>query len=155
MPEPQAPSVSSARQALDYRTVRSDQLDVEGEAAAGALDASGASVVASFVLAGGILSGKYADGATAGRMSGELADPRWQEARRAAVALRDLAHELGTTPVTLAIAFAAAGPRVASVLFGATTPDQVAENVSAIELLDRLAPADLDALRAIGSGGDT
>ena len=140
--------------AAQLRYSMTDREDVEGEAAVAALDASGASVVASFVLAGGILSGKYADDATFGRMSGELADPRWEEARRAAVELRDLAGELGTTPATLAVAFAATGPRVASVLFGATTTEQVAENVAAIELLDRLAPADLDALRSIGSGGD-
>jgi L-glyceraldehyde 3-phosphate reductase len=140
--------------AAQLRYSVTDREDVDGEAAAEALDASGASVVASFALAGGILSGKYADDATPGRMTTELADARWSQARQAAVALGDLASELGTTPATLAIAFAAAGPRVASVLFGATTPEQVAENVSAIALLDRLAPADLDALRAIGSGGD-
>jgi aryl-alcohol dehydrogenase-like predicted oxidoreductase len=39
--------------------------------------------------------------------------------------------ELGTTPATLAIAFALANSRVASVLFGATTPAQVTENIAA------------------------
>jgi len=126
--------------------------DVEGAEAARALDAAGAAVVASFVLSGGILTGKYADDAGRGRMGDEIADARWEQARRAGAALRDLAGGLGATPAALAVAFAAAGPRVASVLFGATRPEQVAENAAAVELLDRLTPADLDTLRAIGVG---
>jgi aryl-alcohol dehydrogenase-like predicted oxidoreductase len=126
--------------------------DVEGAEAASALDAAGVSVVASYVLSGGILTGKYADRTAGGRMDDEIEDPRWEQARLAAAELRNLAGELGATPAALAVAFAAAGPRVASVLFGATTPEQVAENAAAVELLDRLTPADLDALRAIGVG---
>ena len=83
-------------------------------------------------------------------MAGELRSPEWEAARQAADSLSTLANELGASPAALAIAFAAANPRVASVLFGATTVEQVAENAAAIELLDRLAPADLDDLRAIG-----
>jgi len=126
--------------------------DVEGAEAARALDAAGAAVVASFVLSGGILTGKYADDAGRGRMGDEIADARWEQARRAGAALRDLAGGLGATPAAHPVAFAAAGPRVASVLFGATRPEQVAENAAAVELLDRLTPADLDTLRAIGVG---
>jgi aryl-alcohol dehydrogenase-like predicted oxidoreductase len=53
----------------------------------------GAKVVASYVLAGGILSGKYADGA-GGRMAGEIDDPRWEGAVRAARELAALAAEV-------------------------------------------------------------
>lgn len=123
---------------------------VEGQAAVDGLESSGAAVVASFVLSGGILTGKYANGSAVGRMAGELRSPEWEAVRQAADALRTLANELDASPAALAIAFAAANPRVASVLFGATTVEQVAENTAAIELLDRLAPADLDDLRAIG-----
>ena len=56
-----------------------------------------------------------------------------------------------STPAMLAIAFAMANERVATVLFGATTPEQVAENARAIEVLDRLDAASLAELRAIGS----
>lgn len=59
--------------------------------------------------------------------------------------LRALADRLDTSAAVLALA----GPRVASVLFGATTPDQVEENANAVELLDRLTPGDLDALRGL------
>jgi L-glyceraldehyde 3-phosphate reductase len=98
-----------------------------------ALAACGAGVVASFVLAGGILSGKYAHGGS-GRMTGEVADPRFADARRVAERLHELAEERGTTPAALAMAFAYTRPGVATVLFGATTPEQVAENVRAAEL---------------------
>src|SRR5262249_7291422 len=42
-----------------------------------ALASCGAAVVASFVLAGGILSGKYGEPGAAGRMAGQLDDPRF------------------------------------------------------------------------------
>ena len=48
---------------------------VESQPVVDALDQSGAGVVASFVLAGGVLSGKYDDPATAGRMRELLDDP--------------------------------------------------------------------------------
>jgi aryl-alcohol dehydrogenase-like predicted oxidoreductase len=98
-----------------------------------ALAACAASVVASFTLAGGILSGKYARGAS-GRMDDELADPRFAEAIRVAERLRELAGRHGTTPAALALAFAYRSPGVATVLFGATTPEQVDENLRAAEL---------------------
>jgi aryl-alcohol dehydrogenase-like predicted oxidoreductase len=124
---------------------------VEGSAVAEALGVSGAAVVASFVLHGGVLTGKYADRSTSGRVSGKLDDPGLQAVLHAAEALRTLAAKLETTAAALAIAFALANDRVASVLFGATTAQQVAENVAAVKLLDRLTPAQLDEVRAIGA----
>ena len=53
----------------------------------------------------------------------------------------------------LAIAFALSNERVASVLFGATTPEQVAENARAIEVLDRLDAASLLPIVAGGARG--
>jgi aryl-alcohol dehydrogenase-like predicted oxidoreductase len=98
-----------------------------------ALAGCAASVVASFVLAGGILSGKYARGGR-GRMDAELPDPRFAEAIAVAERLRALADAHGTTPAALAMAFAHRSPGVATVLFGATTPEQVAENLRAAEV---------------------
>jgi aryl-alcohol dehydrogenase-like predicted oxidoreductase len=123
---------------------------VESPAAVQALGHSGAAVVASFVLHGGVLTGKYATHLASGRMADELADPELQPLLRAANDLRTLAAKLDSTPAMLAIAFAMANERVASVLFGATTPEQVAENARAIEVLDRLDAASLAELRAIG-----
>jgi aryl-alcohol dehydrogenase-like predicted oxidoreductase len=82
-------------------------------------------------------------------MSGELDDPELQGVLQAADALRDLATRLDTIAAALAIAFALANDRVATVLFGATTAEQVAENARAAELLDRLTPTQLDELHAI------
>jgi aryl-alcohol dehydrogenase-like predicted oxidoreductase len=48
------------------------------------------------------------------------------------------------------MAFALANPRVATILFGATSPSQVRENVRAAQLVDRLSADQLAALRALG-----
>jgi len=89
-------------------------------------------VIASAVLAGGALTGKYADGG-AGRLSERLDDPRFATAFAEAERLRERAADLGTSPVALAIQFAARAPRVSSVLLGATSPAQVRENARAVE----------------------
>jgi L-glyceraldehyde 3-phosphate reductase len=116
---------------LPYSLARRDW--VEDPAMTAALEASGAGLVASFVMAGGVLTGKYDAGGT-GRAVGELDDPRSSDARAVGSRLRGLAEELGTSPAALAIAFALVHPRLASVLFGATTPAQIDENVSALDL---------------------
>ena len=87
---------------LPYSLIARDW--VESPEMTEALLACGAKVVASYVLAGGILSGKYAEGA-GGRMAGEVDDPRWEGAVRAARELAALAAEVGTTPAALAMAF--------------------------------------------------
>jgi aryl-alcohol dehydrogenase-like predicted oxidoreductase len=112
---------------------------VEDAEMTAALQSCGAGVVASFAMLGGVLSGKYLDEGARGRWtSGELDDPRLQAGHRAAVALRDLAARAGTTAAALAIAFPLLNPRVTSVLFGATSPEQVAANLAALELLEKL-----------------
>ena len=116
-----------------------------------ALRACGAKVVASYVLAGGILSGKYAERGAGGRMAGELDAPRWESALRAAAELRGLADELDATPAVLAMAFALANPEVATILFGATRPEQIRENVAAAEVAEALTENQLARLRAIGA----
>jgi L-glyceraldehyde 3-phosphate reductase len=134
---------------LRYSLVDRDA--VEREAAVRALEESEASVVASFTLAGGLLTGKYADAEAGGRMARERDDERWRGALAAAEALGELAAELDTTPAALAIAFALANPDVASVLLGATAPEQVRENAAAVALLERLDAHRIARLRAIGA----
>jgi aryl-alcohol dehydrogenase-like predicted oxidoreductase len=124
-------------------------LHVEGDAMGAALDAAQASVVASAVLAGGALTGKYAASDAAGRLAHELDDPRRQDALRLGKDLRVLAGEMQTTPARLAIEFALSNQRVASVLFGATSADQVRDNVEALELFRRLGEAELVELRKL------
>ena len=122
---------------------------VEGPEMTAALEECDARVVASFVLAGGALSGKYRTPGATGRLSGELDSPRARAAMAVVEPLRALAAELDTSPAALAMAFALANDNVASVLFGATTPEQVRENVRAAELAGALTEEQLSALRAI------
>jgi aryl-alcohol dehydrogenase-like predicted oxidoreductase len=119
---------------------------VEDDAMADALDAVGASVVASFTLDGGALTGKYDRPGAEGRLADRLDDERHKPALDAARDLRTLAERRALRPAALAIAFALLNPRVASVLFGATSADQVEENVSAVDIvaaMDEEAAADL------------
>lgn len=123
---------------------------VEDAAMTRALDAAGAGVIASFCLAGGVLTGKYRSGPAAGRAAGTLTDPRVAAAVAAAGELASLASRLETTAAALAMAFPLTSPAVTSVLFGATSAQQVHANCAATSLLDRLGPADLADLRRIG-----
>ncbi len=132
---------------LPYSVVQ--RAPVETPAMQDALAACGAPVVASYVLAGGVLTGKYDTDPAAGRAAGSLDDPRVVRARAGAAAVVARAERLGTSPPTLAVAFALVQPSVATVLFGATRPAQVAENVAALDLVSRLTPAELEDLRAL------
>ncbi|HUA07619.1 MAG TPA: aldo/keto reductase [Solirubrobacteraceae bacterium] len=116
---------------LPYSLVRREW--VESDETTAALEASGAGVVASFVMAGGVLTGKYDAGET-GRAAAEIDDPRYAAARDVGARLKELADEVGTTPAALAIAFALSNPAVTSVLFGATFPEQIEHNVAALDL---------------------
>jgi L-glyceraldehyde 3-phosphate reductase len=136
---------------LPYSLVRRSW--AEGAEMTGVLHTAGAGVVASFCLEGGVLTGKYLSGAAAGRAAAALDDPRFAPAVAAAAELAALAADLGTTAAALALAFPLTNPDVASVLFGATSPEQVRANCAAAGLLDRLTPAGLAALRQIGAGG--
>jgi aryl-alcohol dehydrogenase-like predicted oxidoreductase len=120
---------------------------VEDEEMVAALDVAGASVVASAVLASGALTGRGRTGRAA-----ELPDrPTWQRAFEIGERLRVLAARLEATPGQLAIAFALANPRVATVLFGARKPEQIYENVGAVDLLARLSDSELAELRSLGA----
>ncbi len=116
---------------LPYSLVARDWVERPGMTAA--LESSGAGLVASSVIAGGVLTGKYDAGQT-GRAAAELHSPRFAEARERGRALRALADESGFAPSALAIAFALANPAVATALFGATSPAQIAENVTALDV---------------------
>jgi aryl-alcohol dehydrogenase-like predicted oxidoreductase len=134
---------------LPYSVVQ--RAPVETAAMQDALAACGAPVVASYVLAGGVLTGKYDADPAAGRATGSLDDARVVRAREGARGVVEMASRLGTTPATLAVAFALVQPLVATVLFGATRPAQVAENVAALDLVARLTAAERQDLRALGT----
>ena len=110
----------------------------------------GVAIVASYTLAGGILTGKYDEDPGAGRAAGTLDQPQWASALAAGRDLAALARDIGTEPASLAMAFALLDPSVTTVLFGATRPEQVSANLGALALAERLTPDELDRLAAIG-----
>jgi aryl-alcohol dehydrogenase-like predicted oxidoreductase len=140
-----APCAAQLAYSLAYPDV------VESEEMCRALDEAGASIVASAVLAGGALSGKYADPRAEGRLAGRPSNRVRDQAEAVGKRLTRLAPELDTTPCRLAIAFALANSRVASVLFGATSSRQIDDNVQALDLLARLGAAELTTLRELAA----
>ncbi|MFL5863218.1 MAG: aldo/keto reductase [Solirubrobacteraceae bacterium] len=131
---------------LPYSLARLDW--VEDPAMEAALEATGASLVPSATLAGGALTGKYAQG-TPGRLSAELEDPRRRRELALGAALREPARRLDTSPATLAIAFTLRHPRTASTLIGATAPAQIDAALAAVALADRLTSDDVAQLREL------
>jgi aryl-alcohol dehydrogenase-like predicted oxidoreductase len=93
-------------------------------------------LVASYVLAGGTLTGKYLQGQS-GRADDDSTDAVVAGKRRAA-ALVELAREWNLSPASLALSFALSHPRLASLLFGATSPVQLRENVASLDVFNSL-----------------
>ena len=94
-------------------------------------------------LAVGLLTGKYNDGVPedshGGRMPAEkrekfLSEDRIQKSRR----LGELAGELGIPQSRLALAWCLKNPAVSTVITGASRPEQVRENVKAVDDADSL-----------------
>jgi len=111
----------------------------------------GVAIVASYTLAGGVLTGKYDQDPGAGRAAGQLGSPRYAAGVAAGRELAALARDTGTDPASLAMAFALLDPSVTTVLFGATRPEQVVANLGALAVADRLTPQQRDRLAAIGA----
>jgi aryl-alcohol dehydrogenase-like predicted oxidoreductase len=133
---------------LPYSLVRRDV--VEDDHLVRSLAAANTAVVASYALAGGILTGKY-EKTDAGRHPDALNNPKLAAAVQAGRELAAFAAELGVEPAPLAMAFTLLNPVVASLLFGATRPEQVERNVSALELAENLDAEAVERLRSIGA----
>ena len=98
-------------------------------------------------LASGLLTGKYNDGVPAGS---RLATPGYEwlsemlagaegQAKLAKVGrLAAVAAELGLAPAQLALAWCLKNPHVSTVILGATRPQQLHENLGALDALARL-----------------
>ncbi len=110
----------------------------------------GVAIVASYALAGGVLTGKYTADPQAGRAAGQLDRPPYAAAMVAARQLAELAGDLGRSPAQLAMAFVLLNPSVTTLLFGATSPEQVAANAGALRVAAELTPDEVNRLRAIG-----
>jgi aryl-alcohol dehydrogenase-like predicted oxidoreductase len=107
-------------------------------------------IVASYTMAGGVLTGKYDQDPRAGRAAGTLGQPRVAPAVAAGRQLAALARDIGRDPAPLAMAFALLNPAAATVLFGATRPEQVRANLGALAVADELTPDERTRLFAIG-----
>lgn len=99
----------------------------------------GVGIIAYYPLAGGILTGKYRPGSPPPPGSRAEREPNFQarlddDRLAVAQAIAELAREIGTTPAALALAWLIHRPAVASAIAGATRPEQVAENLKALEV---------------------
>ena len=57
--------------------------------------------------------------------------------------------ELQTTPAALALAWVAKNPNTSTVILGATKPEQVLENLKALEVLPKLTPEIMEKIEKI------
>lgn len=109
-------------------------------------------------LAGGLLTGKYNAGMPQGtratlpgmewlrdRYEGEEAEARIEKVRR----LEPLARSLSCTLAQLALAWCLKNQHVSSVITGASRPEQVKENLGALEVEERLTPEVMEQIEAI------
>lgn len=104
-------------------------------------------------LAGGSLTGKYLNGIPQGSRA---ENQEWlkerltsEERRPKVVAFLQLAEEIGCSPAQLALAWAASNPHVSSVITGASRPEQVIENMGALEVLASLTDDLKDRIEAV------
>jgi aryl-alcohol dehydrogenase-like predicted oxidoreductase len=110
-------------------------------------------IVASYALAGGVLTGKYARDPDVGRAAGQLDQTRYAPGVAAGRELAALAAEFGRDPAQLAMAFVLLHPAVTALLFGATRPEQVVSNVAALRVAAELTADERARLVAIGAAG--
>ncbi|CAD6888159.1 unnamed protein product [Tilletia laevis] len=98
-------------------------------------------------LASGVLTGKYNDGVPddsrlanhkdmAHRLTSEEGKANIEKVRK----LTEIASSLDTTPTILALAWCASKKHVSTVILGATKPEQLEENLKALDLLEKLTP---------------
>ena len=109
-------------------------------------------------LARGLLSGKYNDGIPEGsrvttegyewlrkRLESEEGQKRLESVRK----LADVASELGCTTAQLALAWCLKNPDVSTVITGASKPEQVAQNMEALEVVDKLTDEVMECIETV------
>jgi aryl-alcohol dehydrogenase-like predicted oxidoreductase len=109
-------------------------------------------------LASGVLTGKYTDGIPAGsRMS--LPDYQWLRERiespegrenlRKAAELEGLAKRLGVPLSQLAIAWCLKNSNVSSVILGASSPEQLRQNLDSLDKVELLTNEVIDEIEGL------
>lgn len=86
---------------------------------------------ASDTLEGGILAGRVERSRGIGIDTGGIRNQIIDRVPK----MREIADSLGSTPAAVAMAFCLANPRTSSVLFGATLPSQIEDNLDALQLV--------------------
>ena len=110
-------------------------------------------------LYSGILSGKYNDGVPAGSRAA-LPEMSWIKERinpevvKKVRQLTDVARNIGATTAQLALAWLLRRKEVSSVITGATSLEQLDENLAAVEFLDHLSNDVLEQIDRIFSEGN-
>jgi voltage-dependent potassium channel beta subunit len=101
----------------------------------------------------GLLTGKYNDGIPP--VSRGARDPKWMERIQTngdlakARALGALARELGVAQGPLSLAWTLKNPNVSTAILGASTPEQLQENLTALDVLPALTPEVMTRIDAI------
>lgn len=109
-------------------------------------------------LASGILTGKYNEGIPADsrmntpgyewlkrQLTSDEGKTRIEKVRK----LSAVAEELGCTTAQLALAWCLKNPHVSTVITGATKPEQVKENMKALDVADKLTPEVMERIEGI------
>ncbi|MFA5836481.1 MAG: aldo/keto reductase [Bellilinea sp.] len=106
-------------------------------------------------LASGVLSGKYANGIPADSRAA-LPGFDWLQERQISTEriekvkhLSVIAAELGCTMSQLALAWCLKNPNVSTVITGASRPEQVVENMKAIDVEDKLTPEIMEKIELV------
>jgi voltage-dependent potassium channel beta subunit len=111
-------------------------------------------------LASGLLTGKYNDGVPAGSrldtpgmewLRDAVLGPGSKQKLAAVKKLAAVATSLDTTLPRLALAWCLKNPRVSTVILGASRPEQLLENIGALDLVPKLTPAVMKKLNAISA----
>ncbi len=109
-------------------------------------DAIGLGLTTWSPLASGLLTGKYSNGIPENSRA-NLPGYDWlrsiltnPERLNAVRALQPVADELGCSMAQLALAWCAKNPHVSTVITGASRPEQVQENMKALDVLPKLTP---------------
>ncbi len=111
-----------------------------------ALQATGIGITSYVPLKSGLLAGRYLDGkipADSRMATGKGKDPELfsDENQRIAREIKNLADELALPMAHLALAWVLMTPGISTCILGASRPEQIRQNVGAIDILDQMTPA--------------
>ncbi len=133
----------------EYNLLRRHRVEVEH---ARLIEDLGIGIVAFSPLAGGTLTGKYRRGVPAGSRADDpnlksfLGTLLGEQRNRIVEGLDAYAQELGCSLAQLSLAWLLTRPQLSSAILGASRPEQLRENLIALEVAARLTPQVLDGM---------